>query len=162
MSPLSGFNHADYVTQAQKDAWNEICNLDNASNSAYTIDLADLAAFCEDDPQVWLWEACWRDNYVEMYGMTGGGESMMMASPMMPASAFSASQPTSSKTELFEPVTIEQEIMVLEDIIEILEKIWLEDPYIQEEIDSKAWEEFMDSVYDSLDEIKTESDQKWY
>ena len=42
----------------------------------------------------------------------------------------------------------------LEDMIEFLEEIWMEDPYIQQEIDEENWKEFMDKVYYSLDELK--------
>ena len=59
--------------------WKYLCNLDTTEDSQYEIDLADLIAFFEDDPQVWLWTACWKQSQFEEYGMSGGGESMQMA-----------------------------------------------------------------------------------
>ena len=41
----------------------ERCNLDNTGASAHIINLADLAVFCEDYPQNWLWKACWVNDY---------------------------------------------------------------------------------------------------
>ena len=41
------------------------------------------------------------------------------------------------------------------EIIEFLEKIWLEDPYIQKEIDPDDWKKFMDAVYEGVIELKT-------
>lgn len=58
--------------------WNPVCNLDNTYDSAHRIDLADLDVFLDD----WLWEACWRDNYLAFYGFFGGGESMMESMSM--------------------------------------------------------------------------------
>ena len=63
------------------NGWNPICNLDASGTSQYVIDLDDLIAFVEDDPQVWLWEACWRDDGLYGSMAMGGGESMM-AMPM--------------------------------------------------------------------------------
>jgi len=63
------------VDPGDSAAWSVKCNLDDTGNSEYVIDLADLVVFASETP--WLWEACWRDNYIEMYGMMrGGGESM--------------------------------------------------------------------------------------
>jgi len=58
--------------------WNQAFNLDDAGDSQYVTDLADLAAFCRDE---WLWIACWRQNQFDMDGMMaigGGGEGMFM------------------------------------------------------------------------------------
>ena len=51
--------------------------------------------------------------------------------------------------------TIEEQILDLEDCVELLEKIWLEEPYIQQEIDADKWQKFMDAVYETLDNLKT-------
>jgi hypothetical protein len=140
-------NDPGYISQAQKDSWNEICDFD----SDYDVDLIDFEFFCEN----WLWEACWREDYVSvMYGMSGGGgeSSMMMAAPVTESAFMSSTaldvQPTPEKS-------ICEQIFDLEDCIELLEKIWLEDPYIQQEIDPDDWKEFMDTVYESLFELKT-------
>jgi uncharacterized repeat protein (TIGR01451 family) len=71
--------------------WNPMCDLDPTGDSAYSIDLADLDVFIADTP--WLWEACWRDNYIEMYGLTGGGESMLVLSGAEGMMGMSFSEP---------------------------------------------------------------------
>ncbi len=139
---VSDSNDPGYISQAQKDRWNEICDFD----SDYDVDLNDFASFCDN----WLWQACWREDYIEvMYSMSGGGESMMMAAP--PLAAILAAyepQPVPEKP-------IDEQILDLKEIIEFLEKICLEDPYIQKEIDPDDWKKFMDAVYDGLLELKT-------
>lgn len=63
------------------EPWNPLCNLDDTGSSQYIIDLADLDVFWTDTP--WLWQACWRENYIEIFGMMSGGtEGMMMAMPV--------------------------------------------------------------------------------
>ncbi len=54
-----------------------------------------------------------------------------------------------------EEKTAEQQILDLEEIVEFLEKIWLEEPDIQEAVDPEAWKDFMDAVYNNLLELKT-------
>ncbi|MHC5083242.1 MAG: hypothetical protein ACYTET_04805, partial [Planctomycetota bacterium] len=48
--------------------WKYIFNLDTSDDSQYQIDLADLIVFCQD-PQAWLWTACWRKNQLEISGL---------------------------------------------------------------------------------------------
>ena len=138
---ISDSNDPDYISQAQKDRWNVICDFD----SDYDVDLNDFASFCDN----WLWQACWRENYVVMYSMSGGGESMMMAAPPL-AATLSVYEPQPAPEK-----SIREQIFGIEDCIEFLEKIWLEDPYIQKEIDPDDWKLFMDAVYDSLFGLKT-------
>ena len=45
---------------------------------------------------------------------------------------------------------IQEQILDLEDTIQFLEKLWLDDPSIQNEIDSDEWQEFMEKVYDGF------------
>ena len=130
--------------KSAKDNWNPICNLEVSGSSEYASDMGDFASFCDN----WLWTACWRENHVAMYGMSGGGESMTMAAPaFMSSSATFEPQPVEEKS-------ITERILSLEDCIELLENIWLEDPYIQQKIDSYDWKKFMDAVYDGLDDLK--------
>ena len=136
-------NHTDYISPEQKEAWGPYFNFDAAGDSQYVIDVADLAVFLDN----WLWEACWHGNYSEvMYAMGGGGSAMMA----MPASMSTATlQPAA-----IEEVSIADQIFELEDCIEFLEQVWLEDSYFQQEIDTDAWQEFMDAIYDSLTELE--------
>jgi hypothetical protein len=50
--------------------------------------------------------------------------------------------------------SIEEQILSLEDCIELLEKLWLEEPDIQQEIDPADWKTFMDAVYQGLLELQ--------
>ena len=67
---LTDPNFPEFVTQNQKDAWHAVYNLDETGDSQYDIDLADFIEFCDN----WMWEACWRENYMMMCGMMSGGE----------------------------------------------------------------------------------------
>ena len=51
-----------------------------------------------------------------------------------------------------EPSALEQ-LGDLVNIVGQLETIWLDDPNIQQEIDSADWQEFMDVLYDNLLEV---------
>ncbi|HPP55749.1 MAG TPA: hypothetical protein PK054_04120, partial [Anaerohalosphaeraceae bacterium] len=126
-------------------------------NSEHKIDLGDLAVFCEDNPQVWLWRACWeqsRMNFIQttLYPMIGGRESMMsMREFVFPAENLSATEQTKK--------SIEQQILKMEEAIDFLEKIWLGEPNIQEEINPEDWQEFMKAVYKGLFELQTQNVQ---
>lgn len=129
--------------------WNSECNFNDTGDSQYVIDVNDLAVFANN----WLWRACWLDGGAwEMMGRGSGGcEGMMMSMPM--------TEFLEPETLVKEPKSIEQQILDLEEIIKFLEEIWLEDTYIQEEIDPDDWKKFMDAVYDSLEELKTIEDE---
>ena len=64
--------------------WKYQCNLDATedTDTEFQVDLADLDIFWDE----WLWEACWRDNYIAMYGMMSGGSESMMMGAMSPES----------------------------------------------------------------------------
>ena len=86
---LSDPNHADYISPIQKAAWDPTFNLIESGDSAYSIDLADIMDFIDNG--YWLWTACWKysqmhrfeNMMIETMMMSGGGESMMMATPVM-------------------------------------------------------------------------------
>jgi len=111
-------------------------NFSVTGSSLYSIDVADLAAFVEDAP--WLWMACWLTEG-ELLEMGFGEESQM---GMM---AFEA-QP-------IEVESVESQMKALVNLIGPLESLWLADPDIQQEIDSTDWQEFMDALYDNLLEV---------
>ncbi len=156
----------NYVDPNALVNWNSICDFDDD----YDIDLADLAAFAPD----WLWIACWKqaqtnrfDNMMASMAMGGGAEGMMAPIPTQPATMPLEPEPETMPLEP-EPETmpveeepppveeksIAERILDLEESIELLENIWLEDPYIQQKIDPNDWNRFMDAVYDGLDELK--------
>ena len=123
--------------------WNPACNLEQSGDSEHKIDLSDLAVFAEEAP--WLWRACWLDGEDLFKQIAGGGEGMSRR-----GNAILANQPEPSS---------KQKIADLVSIIVFLEKIWLEEPDIQQEIDVQIWQEFMDSVYQGLLDLQSDDVQ---
>jgi hypothetical protein len=72
----------------------------------------------------------------------------------MMKSAKAASVQTVYEPSRAEEKSITQQILDLEEAVKFLEKIWLEEPEIQREINEKAWQEFMEAVYNSLFELQ--------
>jgi len=158
--------------------WNPKCNLDTDGGSEYAIDMEDLEVFLYN----WLWRACWYDDYsLVMYGQsyTGGGEQMMMSIPIpTPELGMLSEQPAQTETAVpapsvipaeagIQPLPVETEAVVelpaksiaeqiadLQDAIQFLETIWDENPDIRQEIQVDDWQEFMDTVYNSLTELE--------
>ena len=56
--------------------WNKLANFDNTGDSQYSIDIDDLAMFCED----WLWKACWYDNLNSIEVTTTSTQSVTLLS----------------------------------------------------------------------------------
>ena len=146
-----------WLTEDPNEAFDSRCDLDNDDD----VDLADLRIFC--DPNNWLWKACWEQSLCEMYGTYGmmgmGGESVLV----LGEAAVTMTVPMASTAPL-EPETlteksIAEQLLTLKDCAEFLEKIWLEDPTIQQEIDPDDWQKFIDSIYDSAVELKTQLNQ---
>lgn len=130
--------------------WNPRCDLDQD----YDVDLTDLLIFVEDDPQNWLWIACWRlDLQAEQL------EQMMMSmAPVGGTLTQSLSVSTArieKSTTIVPEITIQEQIIDLKDTIQFLERLWLDDPSIQQDIDPDEWQQFMQKVYDSFNELKT-------
>ena len=107
------------------DNWNATCNLDPNGTSAYTIDLADLVVFASETP--WLWQACWRDNYIEMYGMMmgGGGEGMMESM----AAGFEESSYEYEEQNVYADMSEQELALFVKGIYEMIEQleIWIEE-----------------------------------
>lgn len=84
---VSDPNHADYIDPNRLEGWDQwkFYNLDETGDSLYGIDLADLMVLCEDNPEPWLWQACWKDD--GLFETMAMGEGMMMA-PMTEAMSF--------------------------------------------------------------------------
>ena len=119
--------------------WNAKCNLDDTGSSEYVIDLADLVVFASETP--WLWEACWRDNYIEMYGMMmGGGESMFglgVEEVMMESTPadFEESSYEDEEQNIYASMSEPELALFVKGIYELIEQleIWIEeDPEIAE------------------------------
>jgi hypothetical protein len=154
-------NHVDYISPDQQEGWYEWkqqYNYDTAGSGQYAIDLADLTIFLEEAP--WLWCACWLD-LEEMQAqqmMSGGAESSMLVPSGVEEMVFAQAEAI-TETPVIEEKSVQEQILDLASAIVFLEQLWLEDPYIQQEIDAKDWQEFMDAVYQNLIDLKTETVQ---
>jgi hypothetical protein len=106
--------------------------------------------------------ACWKDSGLyESMAMFGGGESMFAQSEAEMFTAETAATP--SETAIVEEKSIEEQILSLKDSIEFLEKLWLEEPDIQQEIAPADWKALWMAGHQSLRELqdlKAESIQK--
>lgn len=127
--------------------WGKTCDLYDDEK----IDLSDLIEFCEDDPQVWLWQACWRQNYFAVYGMMdSGGGGMMMSMPMAESLYSAQSLQAESAQSSYEssPEELAENIVL---ILDFLEEVLEEDNLENEEgiLEMKAYLE------DWLDKIKS-------
>jgi hypothetical protein len=155
--------------------WNPACNLDNTGASANVIDLADFKLFCEN----WLWIACWK-TYMQgqqsqqmMMPQTGEteksiqtiAEAVTMESavvvPVEPAPLVwgAGIQSDSEIVTVVEEISIEKQILDLQDAIEFLKQIWTEESDIQKEIDADEWQQFMDTVCQNLLDLQMENAQ---
>ena len=100
------------------------------------IDIEDLAVFCGE----LLWEACWRDSQEDIWMMMAGGYGME-------STAIGA-----AKAVVSEP-TLEEQIDSAKAFIKWFEEIQL-DEEVQEAIDEKQWEEFMEEINQWLDGLE--------
>ena len=60
-------------------------------NQDSCVDLADLILFC--DPDNWLWTACWREDYMDAWGMKDVAGEGMLTSTIVMAESFCSTQP---------------------------------------------------------------------
>ena len=134
---LTDPNSPGYVSEEAMALWHPgyEYNFSAMGSSQYAIDVADLAAFVEQAP--WLWMACWLTEGEPMQQMMVMGEGMLLGG---------------FEVQTAEPSALEQ-LGDLVNIVGQLETIWLDDPNIQQEIDSTDWQEFMDALYDNLLEV---------
>jgi hypothetical protein len=135
-------NSINYISQTDKERFDATCDLDNDLD----VDLADLMIFTED----WLWVACWRDSpsFGFLYAVSG------MSNPTIPegtVSVDSVSETTLAQSNYsLSTNSLRQQLFEAQDNLLWLETLWLNDPDVRQEIDKKAWQEFMDQVYDSI------------
>jgi hypothetical protein len=132
--------------------WKYKYNFMPTGNSQYSIDLADLITFLEDAP--WLWRACWITEDIELLSdgqmqMMRGGEQLQMFSVMEVAPELS----------VVEEKSVQEQIGDLAKTIILLEKLWLEEPDIQQQIDPEIWQRFMEAVYGDMLNMKTDDIQ---
>jgi len=124
--------------------WNPVWDL----NGDYTVSLPDLILFTNETP--WLWKACWLDiDQIQVMG-SGGGDMLMMGGDFVGLEDLQFSCESSEQPEM----SLEDQIIQLQEVIAFLEQIWMEDPLIQQEIDAKVWQDFMEAVYQGLIELQ--------
>ncbi len=152
---VSDPNAPGFISQTDKERFDPDCDLDQDLD----VDLADLVIFADTQNGNWLWVACWRwdlqpEQFEMMMGMAPDGGVLMQ----------SLSVPTSVETTPVVPEKpIREQIIELMDTIQFLERLWLEDGSIQQEIDAEEWEQFMKEVYQSavdLQKMETEPYEK--
>ncbi len=114
-------------------------------NNDSCVDLDDLELFLDN----WLWEACWRDNYMAVYCMMGGSGGMMMAMPTSESLYSAQSLQTESVQSVYEPSLAEQTENI-KLILKFLDTVLEEDNPENE----KGVLEIKAILEDWLDEIK--------
>jgi len=106
------------------------------------VDIDDFVVFAEN----WLWEACWHKSQRESYSMAMmmDGESMM-AIPMlmMETTPIPAPEPTA-----------EEKISTIEEILVVLDDLWINDTEFKKTVPKKQWNEFTGTLETMLYELE--------
>jgi uncharacterized repeat protein (TIGR01451 family) len=169
---VSDPNAPGYISVLDKERFNPVCDLD----SDLDVDLADVMIFVDDTP--WLWIACWKLEEINasmMMAMQSQSQSQSLMTESMIVENTEAMMvfPENSLVAAIESSEVDGQIAIqetpeksvaeqivdLQDSIEFLEQIWNQEPDIQQEINAEEWQEFMDSVRNSLLELQTETVQ---
>jgi len=87
--------------------------------------------------------------------MGDAGDMLMMGGDFVGLEDLQFSCESSEQPEM----SLEDQIIQLQEVIAFLEQIWMEDPLIQGEIDAEIRQDFMDSVYQSLLDLQTQEVQ---
>jgi len=122
-------------------------------NADQIIDVKDLALFAD----AWLWCACWRPEEAGWgmmgMGMGGAGESTL---PALSAEASLSASPTATTALARTAPAIASDIDQLEEGIAWLVETWLADPDLQAAIPEADLKDFLNRLYDSLEELRQE------
>jgi len=128
--------------------WNGRCDIDDSG----IIDLADLVAIADN----WVWSACWRSTSGGIWSMMmasgGGGDSSEVSS-----SATATESPTAAQVET-PPMTPEEQIAQLTDILDWLEDEVSQDEEVQQTISQEQMQVFIDDIIKILEGLKTDYD----
>jgi len=130
--------------------WKYRYNLDTTNGSTYAVDLADLMAWVEESP--WLWMACWK---TEFYQTESSQPMAMMLTDEI--SVLTAQTETVLTAQVIEEKPARQQMAELVAAIGFLQQIWLGEPDLQQEINAEDWQVFMDTLNQSLFDLKTEN-----
>ncbi|MGH2270475.1 right-handed parallel beta-helix repeat-containing protein [Anaerohalosphaeraceae bacterium U12dextr] len=137
-----------HVEAADCIHWNARCNWASTGTSQYTIDLADLLVWLDED---WMWAACWRLDLMEQ-------QSQMInatASLMSLEASLEEEWPAAILKDVTLQKTTSEQIIELQNVALFLETLWLSDPQLQQDIDADAWDRFMNEINQSLKALKT-------
>jgi len=139
-------NEPGYIGDEDKLRYNPQCDLDNDLH----VGLSDFLIFCEN----WGWTACWLDltEPIQSIQMLSAGGEMMMEMISSGGTEFQAIPEKSLQKQ-----RVELAVMIAQ-----LEILWLTEPDIQKAINPDDWNRFMNSVYQGLSDMQTESIQKEY
>jgi hypothetical protein len=139
-------NDPNYIDPASFVNWNPVCDL----NDDYAVELTDLFILCEDSPQVWLWEACWRSTSGLFAMPMGLGSESMMMIPMSINMTAESTVTESSYAELSDSELTEQ----ARTFIELL--VFLAEVYLDENVDVEQVEAIMDDIAEMLLDMQEE------
>jgi len=130
--------------------WNPDCDLDGDD----FVDFNDFAVFANE----WRWQACYMipDTWM-MMSMGGAGFAEMavtLAEPIVQIPFSQAEITQFDAAKLVSNYHIRQQIAQTEEIIEFFENLWQTDKEFREMIDENDWLEFINTLYDWLDELQ--------
>jgi uncharacterized repeat protein (TIGR01451 family) len=169
---VSDPNAPGYIDEDDKLRFNPICDLDEDLH----VGLSDLILFLDD----WTWIACWKLDEINasMMAMQSQSQSQSMMTESMTVEnteammvfaensgvAATESSEVDGQAAVEEPPVVEEksvaeQIADLQDSIEFLEQLWNQEPDIQQDIGADEWQEFMNSVRNSLLDLQTENVQ---
>lgn len=154
------------------DNWDERCDFDDD----YAVDVNNFIAFAD----VWLWQACYKDSQEgtlmmleSLGGYDGQIDKIAMTAELSIDSfqkvqvakarklkAEAAAKTAISTLSVAKEPTLEEQLINIKEVIDFLEKLWLEDSELQEQMDEKQWDEFMKAVYESLDVLQDQYNSK--
>jgi hypothetical protein len=137
-----------YVEAADCVHWNAQCNWASTGTSQYTIDLADLLMWLEED---WMWAACWRLDLMEQQSQRINATASLMSLE----ASLEEEWPAAKSTDVTLQKTSGEQIVELQNAALFLETLWLSDPQLQQDIDADAWDRFMNEINQSLKALKT-------
>jgi uncharacterized repeat protein (TIGR01451 family) len=116
------------------------------------------ALVCYEDDEKWLWQACWfSSDTLMMMGMDGGMDKAMAAAPMTDEQIEQAKLDKWYTTRPPHVMTVWEEIKLVEESLDWLEKVWLEDEQLRKAVGEEEWKEFINSLYDWLAQMKEQS-----
>ena len=149
--------------------WDASCNLDNAGNSQYEIDIADLEVFLND---YWLWTACWYESSLDLENTTATTESASLIATASVYSSSSVSTLASTTSTMLYIEDTEEEIspysgLTNSELAELVLGIYDLEDAVQQQLESGSEDsedlteilDFFDDILVEIQEYLTESEE---